>query len=231
MLQDKKRAPGDAQSNSEKRSYNPRYSAGGQAHHKSKPEEARKNTERGKAPEGRENKEHLNSSALLIRRVSKTRARGRMASMSATIVVGDGRGKVAVCSSSAKEVQEALRKARMRAEARLCSYQIRNKRTLPYDIYGKYGVVRVIARRAPPGTGIIAGDTMRAIFESVGVKDVVAKVIKGRNPLNVAYATIEALERIRRDSTKIIEKKPGEGEAQSLANQQSCENEAQSVAT
>ena len=167
--------------------------------------------ERNRFAEGKDNKERLNSSPLLIRRVSKTRARGRMGSMSATIVVGDGHGRGAVCSSSAKEVQEALRKARMRGEARMQMYQIWNKRTLPHDIYGKHGVVRVIARRAPSGTGIIAGDTMRAIFEAIGIKDVVAKVIKGRNPLNVAHATINALDSIKRNFLKVKESKETEG--------------------
>jgi small subunit ribosomal protein S5 len=165
-------------------------------------------------------KDRLNGATILMRRVSKTRARGRIGAMSATVVTGDGMGRVAVATASSKEAQESLRKARMQAEARMQSYQVWNKRTLPYDIVGRYGVVKIIARRARAGTGIIASDTMRAIFEAAGIKDVVAKVIKGRNPLNIAHATINALDTIRRSKNKDIkedrESKENKGSRESI---------------
>ena len=176
-----------------------------------------RNEDRGAPKE----KDRLNGATILMRRVSKTRARGRIKAMSATVVRGDGMGRVAVATASSKEAQESLRKARMQAESRMQPYQIWNKRTLPYDIIGRYGVVKIIARRARAGTGIIASDTMRAIFEAAGIKDVVAKVIRGRNPLNIAHATINALETIRRPKNKDI--KEGKESKENKGSKESTE--------
>ncbi len=143
---------------------------------------------RGQTSGGRE----LTKSTLLIRRVSRTLKRGRVNRLSVCSVVGDGRGRVAVSKGASSEIQDAIRKAQSRAEARMQQYPMHNK-TVPYDLDLKCGVVRIAIRRAPPGTGIVAGGVMRSIFEAAGYQDVVGKVVSGRNPINVARAVIAAL--------------------------------------
>lgn len=140
-------------------------------------------------PQGRE----LIKDALLIRRVSRTLKRGRVNRLSVMVVVGNGNGKAAVATASASEIQAAMRKAYARAEARMKSYPIFRK-TVPHDLDAKCGATGVLIRRAPAGTGIIAGDTMKKIFEALGLQDVVGKVLFGRNTINVAYTVMAALD-------------------------------------
>lgn len=139
----------------------------------------------------------LSREMLYQRRVAKTNKRGRIQSISVMGLVGDKAGRVAVDVASAKEMQEALRKACHLAGCRLERFPIWDKRTVPCDVYGKHGVARVLIRRAPAGTGIVAGGTMQLILESLGLKDAVAKVLRGRNKINIAYATIDALRSLR----------------------------------
>lgn len=141
-----------------------------------------------------------------LRRVSKTVRRGRVSSLSACVVVGDNRGKVCVSIESAKEAQEAVRKAFTAAESRLKGYPMRSKRTVPHDTMGYCGAVQVLVRRAPVGTGIIAGNAMKNIFEALGLKDVVGKVIRGQNPINIAHATIDALQDLRAPRTIALDR-------------------------
>ena len=118
---------------------------------------------------------------------------GRRFGFSALVVVGDGKGRVGYGSGKAREVPEAVRKATEQAKRSMVRVPLRQGRTLHHDIQGHFGAGRVVLRAAPPGTGIIAGGPMRAVFEALGIDDVVAKSIGSCNPHNMVKATFEAL--------------------------------------
>ena len=124
-----------------------------------------------------------------INRVSKVIKGGRRFSFSALVVVGDGRGRVGYGTGKAREVPEAIRKATDQAKRDMIRVPLREGRTLHHDILGRFGAGKVFMRAAPPGTGIIAGGPMRAVFETMGVQDVVAKSIGTSNPHNMIKAT------------------------------------------
>jgi len=128
-----------------------------------------------------------------INRVSKVIKGGRRFSFSALVVVGDGRGRVGYGTGKAREVPEAIRKATDQAKRDMVRVPLREGRTLHHDMEGRFGAGKVVMRAAPPGTGIIAGGPMRAVFETMGVQDVVAKSIGTSNPHNMIKATFEAL--------------------------------------
>ena len=131
-----------------------------------------------------------------INRVAKVVKGGRRFGFAALVGVGEGRGKVGFGTGKAKEVPEAIRKATEDAKRGMVRIPLRDGRTLHHDITGRYGAGRVQLRSAPSGTGIIAGGPMRAVFESLGVQDVVAKSIGTSNPHNMIKATFAALQRI-----------------------------------
>ena len=131
-----------------------------------------------------------------INRVAKVVKGGRRFGFAALVVVGDGRGRVGFGTGKAKEVPEAIRKATEEAKRTMMRVALRDGRTLHHDIIGRYGAGRVQLRSAPSGTGIIAGGPMRAVFETLGVQDVVAKSIGTSNPHNMIKATFAALRRI-----------------------------------
>lgn len=128
-----------------------------------------------------------------INRVSKVIKGGRRFSFSALVVVGDGRGRVGYGTGKAREVPEAIRKATDQAKRDMIRVPLREGRTLHHDILGRFGAGKVFMRAAPPGTGIIAGGPMRAVFEMLGVLDVVAKSIGSQNPYNMIRATMDGL--------------------------------------
>jgi len=130
-----------------------------------------------------------------INRVAKVVKGGRRFGFAALVVVGDGKGRVGVGAGKAREVPEAIRKATDQAKRGMIRVPLREGRTLHHDSNGHFGAGRVTLRAAPPGTGIIAGGPMRAIFEALGVQDVVAKSIGTSNPHNMIKATFEALSR------------------------------------
>jgi len=132
-----------------------------------------------------------------INRVAKVVKGGRRFGFAALVVVGDGRGRVGYGTGKAREVPEAIRKATEQAKRRLIRVPLREGRTLHHDIEGHYGAGRVVLRAAPAGTGIIAGGPMRAVFETLGVADVVTKSIGTSNPHNMVRATFHALTRIQ----------------------------------
>ncbi|MCP4395518.1 MAG: 30S ribosomal protein S5 [Alphaproteobacteria bacterium] len=132
-----------------------------------------------------------------INRVAKVVKGGRNFSFAALVVVGDGKGRVGVGSGKAKEVPEAIQKATEAAKRKMIKVPLREGRTLHHDLKGRFGAGRVVLRAAPSGTGIIAGGPMRAVFETMGVQDVVAKSIGTSNPHNMIKATFEALEKMR----------------------------------
>jgi small subunit ribosomal protein S5 len=128
-----------------------------------------------------------------INRVAKVVKGGRRFGFAALVVVGDMKGRVGYGSGKAREVPEAIRKATEQAKGRLIRVPLREGRTLHHDIEARFGAGKVICRAAPPGTGIIAGGPMRAVFETLGVQDVVAKSNGSQNPYNMVKAAFEAL--------------------------------------
>ena len=131
-----------------------------------------------------------------INRVAKVVKGGRRFGFAALVVVGDGRGRVGHGAGKAREVPEAIRKATEAAKAKLIRVPLREGRTLHHDTLGRYGAGKVVVRAAPAGTGIIAGGPMRAVFEALGVKDVVAKSTGSPNPHNLVKATSDALQNL-----------------------------------
>ncbi len=127
-----------------------------------------------------------------IGRVAKVVKGGRRFSFSAIVVVGDEAGRVGWGSGKAKEVPEAVRKATDEAKKRMVRVPMREGRTIHHNIYGEFGGSKVFMKPATPGTGIIAGGPMRAVFESMGMRDVVAKSLGSNNPYNLIQATFEA---------------------------------------
>jgi len=128
-----------------------------------------------------------------INRVAKVVKGGRRFGFAALVVVGDQKGRVGFGHGKAREVPEAIRKATEAGKRSLIRVPLREGRTLHHDIEGRHGAGKVVLRSATPGTGIIAGGPMRAVFESLGMQDVVAKSIGSSNPYNMVRATIDAL--------------------------------------
>ncbi len=129
-----------------------------------------------------------------INRVAKVVKGGRRFSFGALVVVGDGRGRVGYGTGKAREVPEAIRKATDSAKRNMVQIPLREGRTLHHDVKGRFGAGKVFLRAAPAGTGVIAGGPMRAVFETMGVQDVVAKSIGSSNPHNMVKATFQALQ-------------------------------------
>jgi small subunit ribosomal protein S5 len=130
---------------------------------------------------------------VAINRVSKTVKGGKRFGFAALVVVGDQRGRVGFGKGKAKEVPEAIRKATEQAKRQMIRVPLREGRTLHHDMEGRHGAGRVVMRAAVPGTGIIAGGPMRAVFEMLGLQDVVAKSLGSQNPYNMIRATMDGL--------------------------------------
>lgn len=130
---------------------------------------------------------------VAINRVSKTVKGGKRFGFAALVVVGDQRGRVGFGKGKAKEVPEAIRKATEQAKRQMIRVPLKDSRTLHHDMEGRHGAGKVVMRAAVPGTGIIAGGPMRAVFEMLGLQDVVAKSIGSQNPYNMIRATIDGL--------------------------------------
>ena len=128
-----------------------------------------------------------------INRVAKVVKGGKNFGFAALVVLGDQKGRVGFGKGKAREVPEAIRKATQEAKRNLLRVPLREGRTLHHDAFGRHGAGRVTLRAAPPGTGIIAGGPMRAVFETLGVQDVVAKSVGTSNPYNMVRATFDAL--------------------------------------
>ena len=132
---------------------------------------------------------------VAINRVAKVVKGGKNFAFAALVVVGDQKGRVGFGHGKAREVPEAVRKATEGAKRSLIRVPLREGRTLHHDVDGRWGAGKVTLRTAPPGTGIIAGGPMRAVFESVGMHDVVAKSKGSSNPYNMVRATFDALKK------------------------------------
>ena len=142
------------------------------------------------------NNDDLIEKLVAVNRVAKVVKGGRQFSFSAITVVGNGNGKIGMGYGKAKEVPLAIQKAMQSARKNLHSVTLK-KETIYYETTGRYGASKVFMRPAADGTGIIAGGAMRAVFECVGVRNVLAKSFGSRNPINLVKATINALDGIR----------------------------------
>ena len=143
--------------------------------------------------EDRERDSEFVDKLVHINRVAKVVKGGRRFGFAALVVVGDQKGRVGFGHGKAREVPEAIRKATDAAKRSMMRVPLREGRTLHHDVAGRWGAGRVILRAAPAGTGIIAGGPMRAVFETLGMHDVVAKSLGSSNPYNMVRATFEAL--------------------------------------
>ena len=153
-----------------------------------RPERKRDNKDR-QAP--REEVE-LSEKLVAVNRVAKVVKGGRRFGFAALVVVGDGRGRVGQGHAKAKEVPDAVRKATEQAKRNMIRVPLREGRTLHHDVLGHFGAGKVFLRSAPAGTGIIAGGPLRAIFEALGIQDIVAKAMGTNNPYNMVNAAFEA---------------------------------------
>lgn len=167
-----------------------------------------------------------------INRVAKVAKGGRRFGFAALMVVGDGKGRVGYGSGKAKEVPEAIRKATDQAKRNMIRVPLREGRTLHHDVKGRYGAGRVFMRSAPQGTGIIAGGPMRAVFEALGIQDVVAKAIGSSNPYSMVNATFEGLKEIQsprhvasRRNKKVAEIVAGRTEKEAAADKAAADEE------
>ncbi|MEM9169114.1 MAG: 30S ribosomal protein S5 [Pseudomonadota bacterium] len=163
---------------------------------------------------------------VAINRVAKVVKGGKNFGFAALVVVGDQKGRVGFGKGKAREVPEAIRKAAQEAKRNLVRVPLREGRTLHHDAFGRHGAGKVVLRAAPPGTGVIAGGPMRAVFETLGVQDVVAKSIGTSNPYNMVRATVDALKDQRsprsvankrgKKVSEILARRTGGGETQEV---------------
>jgi len=176
--------------------------------------------------------EELIEKLVHINRVSKTVKGGKRFGFAALVVVGDGKGRAGFGHGKAREVPEAISKATAAAKKAMIRVPLRDGRTLHHDGLGHFGAGRVTVRTAPAGTGIIAGGPMRAIFESLGVADVVTKSVGTSNPYNMIRATFEALK--EQTSPRSVAQRRGKKVADLLgrggANAAEAEAQAEAIA-
>jgi small subunit ribosomal protein S5 len=166
---------------------------------------AREGEQRGRDREERDSE--FVDRLVHINRVAKVVKGGRRFGFAALVVVGDQKGRVGFGHGKAREVPEAIRKATEAAKRGLIRVPLREGRTLHHDVQGRHGAGRVVLRTAPAGTGIIAGGPMRAVFETLGVHDVVAKSQGSSNPYNMIRATFDAL--VQEDSPRAVAARRG----------------------
>ena len=168
--------------------------------------------------------EELVEKLVHVNRVAKTVKGGRTMSFAAVVVVGDQKGRVGYGSGKAAEVPEAITKATNEAKRNMVRIPLREGRTLHHDIAGHFGAGRVYLRTAPAGTGVIAGGPMRAVFEVLGVQDVVAKSVGSNNPYNLIKATFNALESI--NSPRMVAAKRGKKVGDIVARRESSNSKS-----
>jgi small subunit ribosomal protein S5 len=164
-----------------------------------------------------ENKE-FSERLVTINRVAKVVKGGRRFGFAAIMIVGDNKGRVGYGTGKAKEVPEAVRKATEDAKTKMVRVHLKDNRTLHHDVVGRFGAGKVILRTASPGTGIIAGGPMRALFESLGIKDVVAKSTGTSNPHNMLKATFDAFK--KSESPKSIASKRSKKVSEVISSKQ-----------
>ena len=142
--------------------------------------------------ENKKTESDIKEKLVAINRITKVVKGGRRFGFAAIMIVGDNKGRVGIGTGKAKEVPEAVKKATENAKSKMIRVHLKDNRTIHHDIVGRFGAGKLILRSAAPGTGIIAGGPMRALFESLGIKDVVAKSTGTSNPHNMLKATLNA---------------------------------------
>src|SRR5262245_21460516 len=162
----------------------------------------REHRDRDRDRDRKEQDSEFTDKLVHINRVAKVVKGGRRFGFAALVVVGAQKGRVGFGHGKAREVPEAIRKATDAAKRGLVRVPLREGRTLHHDVEGRHGAGKVFLRAAPPGTGIIAGGPMRAVFETLGMQDVVAKSLGSSNPYNMVRATFDALK--RQDSPRSV---------------------------
>ncbi len=155
----------------------------------------------------REKDEGLVDRLIHVNRVTKVVKGGKNFSLAAIVVVGDGKGRIGYGTGKAKEVPDAVRKATEQAKRNMIRVPLKEGRTIHHDIIARFGSGKVILRSAPSGTGIIAGGPMRAIFEVLGIQDIVSKSQGSSNPHNMLKATFKAFEEL--SSPKLVASRRG----------------------
>ncbi|MGF7155291.1 30S ribosomal protein S5 [Novosphingobium gossypii] len=188
----------------------------------------RRDDRRGRVNAEEEQGEELIEKLVHINRVSKTVKGGKRFGFAALVVVGDGKGRVGFGHSKAREVPEAITKATASAKKKMIRVALKEGRTLHHDGKGHFGAGKVNVRTAPAGTGIIAGGPMRAVFESLGVADVVTKSVGTSNPYNMIRATFDAL--TDQTSPKSVAQRRGKKVADLLGRGGASEVEAEAAA-
>jgi small subunit ribosomal protein S5 len=188
----------------------------------------RENNRRGNRREREEQAPEFADRLVAINRVSKTVKGGKRFGFAALVVVGDQKGRVGFGKGKAKEVPEAIRKATEQAKRKMIRVPLREGRTLHHDIEGRHGAGKVVMRTAPQGTGIIAGGPMRAVFEMLGVQDVVAKSIGSQNPYNMIRATLDGL--AKESSPRSVAQRRGKKVADILPKREDTPQESGQVA-
>ncbi len=179
---------------------------------------------RGRDDRGSRDEPDLIEKLVGINRVAKVVKGGRRFGFAALVIVGDGRGRVGYGHGKAREVPEAIRKATEQAKRGMIRVPLREGRTLHHDIKGHFGAGLVVMHPAGQGTGIIAGGPMRAIFESLGIQDVVAKSVGTSNPYNMIKATFEGLQ--RSSSPRMVAQRRGKKVSELLGERRDVTAEA-----
>ena len=183
---------------------------------------------RGNRRRDRDEDPEFQDRLVAINRVSKTVKGGKRFGFAALVVVGDQKGRVGFGKGKAKEVPEAIRKATEQAKRQMIRVPLREGRTLHHDTTGRHGAGRVVMRTAPEGTGIIAGGPMRAVFEMLGIKDVVSKSLGSQNPYNMIRATIDGLR--HEQSPRSVAQRRGKKVADILPKREDSPQESGQVA-
>lgn len=182
---------------SEVQNTQPQAAPAAEAAQNQRPERGGRSERGGERRERRDNRPERESDGMVdkligVRRVAKTVKGGRRMAFGALVVVGDESGRVGWGKGKAREVPDAVRKATDEAKRSMVRVPLRQGRTIHHEVKGRFGSTRVILKPAVPGAGIVAGGPMRAIFEAMGIKDVIAKALGSTNPYNMVQATFEA---------------------------------------